>query len=201
MTDRFTRILDSRFLWLALALAMAALAARVPEWTWPPSSGQIASLVICAFVAAILASPQSDRPVHHSNSWAVRALQHRNALLSAGFAAFIASNRPNLLEAWIDALLLAVYLLLLDAVTMPARVFQRMASPLFLGGLVALICASAAILALHGSTSAGRRIGVAAIALALVAAGTAAAFTPAETRRVGSRRLEPPESDHHEVPR
>ena len=196
------RLLDSPALWICWGLVLAALAAGVPQWSWPPTSGEVAALVVAAVAAALLAAPQRHRPIAVSNQWQHRVNMHRNTLLTAGYVVLVAvGHRPSALVGTADGLALAGYLLLLDAATMPARVFRHTAQPYFLGTMAALVVAAGAITAMPGTRSSLPRIVAALTGCAVLAAVVAAAFSPADTRRVGSRRLESPESDYPGAPR
>src|SRR5260221_7403079 len=151
-------LLTSPLLWVLWGLAMAAMGVRLPEWTWPPDGGRIAGLTTCAVAAAVLARPYPGRPVVSSASWHHTLVVHRNTLLSAGFVVLVANEPPKVWEAGVDAALLAGYLLLVDAATMPAPALRRIANPPFLLGLAALIAVSTALIALPGSSSTARKL-------------------------------------------
>jgi hypothetical protein len=190
------RLLGSRVFWSCWGVAMAVAGLRIVPGPWPLGSNKIVAFVVLAAFAAVLAPPQLRRPLLLTSRWVHRVDMHRNTLLSVGFVLLVATEKATALEAGVDAALLGGYLLLLDAATMPSRVLRRLANPLFLLVLVATAAGSAALLALPAQTSVYPRIAAAAVALFVVAAAVATAFTASFSRRVGSSRPESPESDH-----
>jgi hypothetical protein len=168
---------------------MAAMGVRVPEWTWPPGAARLVGFTACAVAGAVLARPHTGRPVIDSARWHNVLLLHRNTLLSAGFVVLVATEPPKVWEAAVDAALLAGYLLMLDAVTMPVPVLRRVAGPWFLLGLAGLVAAATAIVALPGSDATVRKVVVAVAAATVLTVAVAAGFRAGDTRRVGSRGI------------
>ncbi|MEY9935352.1 hypothetical protein ABH926_010033 [Catenulispora sp. GP43] len=180
-------LLASRGFWAGYGVLMAVMGARLPMWSWPPHAGQLVELLFAAVMFAALAQPYTGRPVLASMRMHHMALAHRNTLLVGVFVALVASGKPQAWAAGVDALLLAGYLVLTDALTVPPRVLKRIASPAFLITLVAVIGGATALVALPAADDAYRPLLVAAAGAAALAAAMATAFGSAEERRVGSR--------------
>jgi hypothetical protein len=183
-------VLTSRVFWAGYGVVMAAVGARLPAWDWPPSVDKIVVLAVCALVFAGLAQPYLGRPVPASMRLHHVALVHRNTLLVALFVAVVAAQKPPAWVAGLDALVLAGYLLLTDAITMPAAMLRRIASPASLLALAGLIAGATALVGLPASTAEYRPILVAGAAAAALGAAVATAFGSGEERRVGSRGTE-----------
>jgi hypothetical protein len=182
-------LITTRMFWAGYGVAMAAMG-TLPAWSWPPNAGQVVELIFNVLVFAVLALPYVGRPVLESMRLHHIALVHRNTLLVALFVVLVASARPPAWAAGIDALLLAGYLLLIDALTLPPAVLRRTASPVFLLGLAALVGGATALVALPASSGVYRPVLVAAAGAAAFGAALATAFGSAGERRVGSRRTE-----------
>ena len=174
--------------WAGYGLAMAVMGTRLPMWSWPPDPGQVVELVFCAVAFAMLAQPYVGRPVLASMRLHHLASVHRNTLLPGAFAVLVACEKPPAWAAGVDALLLAGYLVLTDALTVPPRVLRRIASPAFLVALAAVIAAATALVSLPAASGTYRPVLVAAAAAAALGAALATAFGKGEQRRVGSRR-------------
>jgi hypothetical protein len=181
------RILRSPLPWVLWGLAMAVMGLGVPEWDWPPGTGGIMALAACSIAAALAATPYTGRQVIITTHLHHNLVIHRNTLLSVGFIALLAGGHtPAVWEVAVDAALLAGYLLMLDAVSVPAPVLRRLAHPGFLLGAAGLTAAATALVALPGADSALREVAVAAAAVAVLAVAMATGFRSGETRRVGS---------------
>jgi len=183
-------LLVSRTFWAGYGVALAVMGTRLPLWSWPPQGGQIAELAFCAVVFAALAQPYVGRPVLASMHFHDLAVVHRNTLLPGAFVVLVACEKPAAWAAGVDALLLAGYLVLTDALTVPPHVRKRIASPAFLLALVAAVAGATALLSLNATDGTYRPVLVAAAAAAALGAALATAFGRAEERRVGSRGTE-----------
>jgi hypothetical protein len=189
-------LLESPVLWVLWGVAMAVMGIGVPEWDWPPGAGGVAGLVLCVVLAALAAQPYTGRQIIVSSHFHHKLAIHRNTLLSAGFVVLVAGQRPPAVwEAAVDAALLAGYLLLLDAATVPFPVLRRLAHPLFLLGAAGLTAAATALIALPGTDSTLREVAVTAASVSMLAVAMATGFRTAESRRVGSRGPEAPQTD------
>lgn len=183
-------LLASRTFWAGYGVALAAMGTRLPLWSSPPQGGQIVELAFCAVVFAALAQPYVGRPVLASMRFHELALVHRNTLLPGAFVVLVACEKPPAWAAGVDALLLAGYLVLTDALTVPPHVRKRIASPAFLLALVAVVTGATALLSLKVTDGTYRPVLVAAAAAAAIGAAMATGFGRAEERRVGSRGTE-----------
>jgi hypothetical protein len=179
-------LLASRGFWAGYGVVMAVMGTRLPMWSWPPHAGQVIELLFAAVIFAALAQPHTGRPVLASMRMHHVALAHRNTLLVGAFVLLVAAGKPQPWAAGVDALLLAGYLVLIDALTVPPRVLKRLASPAFLITLVAVIAGATALIALPAQGDAYRPILVAVAGAAALGAAMATAFGSAEERRVGS---------------
>ena len=180
-------LLISRTFWAGYGIALAVMGTRLPLWTWPPQGGQVIELTFCAVVFAALAQPYVGRPVLASMRFHELALVHRNTLLPGAFVVLVACEKPPVWAAGVDALLLAGYLVLIDALTIPPHVRQRIASPAFLLALVAAVAGSTALLSLKAAGGSYRPVLAAVAAAAALGAALVTAFGSAEERRVGSQ--------------
>lgn len=183
-------LLASRGFWAGYGAAMAVMGTRLPMWAWPPKSSQVIELLFCVTVFAGLAQPYVGRPVLASMRLHYLAAAHRNTLLVGAFVILVACEKPQAWAAGIDALLLAGYLVLTDALTVPPRVLKRIAAPAFLLALAAVIAGATALVALPAASGAYRPVLAAVAAAAALGSAVATAFGGAEERRVGSRRPE-----------
>ncbi|MEY9907342.1 hypothetical protein ABIA35_003571 [Catenulispora sp. MAP12-49] len=183
-------LLATRGFWAGYGVAMAVMGVRLPMWSWPPQTDQVVVLLFATVIFAALAQPYTGRPVLASMRMHHMALAHRNTLLVGAFVILVAVGKPQAWAAGVDALLLAGYLVLTDALTVPPRVLKRIASPAFLIALVAVIAGATALVALPAADDAYRPILVAVAGAAALGAAMATAFGSAEERRVGSRRTE-----------
>jgi hypothetical protein len=183
-------LLTNRLFWAGYGTALAVMGTRLPLWTWPPDTVQPLELAFTIVLFAALAQPYTGRPVLTSVRIHHLAVAHRNTLLPGAFVILVATEKPPAWAAGVDALLLAGYLLLIDALTVPAGVLRRIASPASLLALAALIAGATALVALPASAGAYRPILAAAAAAAALGAALATAFGSAEERRVGSRGTE-----------
>jgi hypothetical protein len=179
-------LLASSTFWAGYGVALAVMGTRLPLWSWPPRGGQVLELAFCAVVFAALAQPYVGRPVVASMLFHNLAMAHRNTLLPGAFVVLVACEKPPAWAAGVDALLLAGYLVLTDALTIPPHVRKRIASPAFLLALVAVVAGSTALLSLKATDGSYRPVLVAAAAAAALGAALATAFGRAEVRRVGS---------------
>ena len=179
-------LLTSSLFWAGYGMLMAVTGTRLPAWSWPPTADQVADLAFSIPVFAALAQPYTGRPVLASMRVHHIAVAHRNTLLVGLFVILVASGRPPVWLAAADALVLAGYLLLTDALTVPPSVMRRLASPASLLALAALIAGATALIALPASAGAYRPLLAAAGAAAALGAAVATAFGSAEERRVGS---------------
>lgn len=185
-TGTVRRLLTSRAFWAGYGVLMAVMGTRLPMWSWPPAADQVAELAFAVVAFAALAQPYTGRPVLASMRLHHMAAAHRNTLLVGAFVTLVAGEKPPSWAAAVDALLLAGYLLMADALTVPAGVMRRLASPGFLLALAALIAGATALVAIPSSAGSYRPILAAAGAAAALAAALATAFGSAEERRVGS---------------
>jgi hypothetical protein len=183
-------LVTNRTFWAGYGAAMAVMGTRIPVWDGPPSVGRIVATALCAVVFAALAQPYLGRPVLVSHRLHHIARVHRNTLLVGLFVLLVAGQKPPAWAAGVDALLLAGYLLSIDAISVPPAMLRRIAAPLFLLGLAALIAGTTALVALPASTAGYRPMLVAAAAVAALGTALATAFGSGEQRRVGSRRTE-----------
>lgn len=180
-------LLRSPLPWVLWGVAMAAMGLGVTRWEWPPTPGGIAALSLCSLAAAVASIPYTGRQVVVSTRIHHNLVIHRNTLLSAGFVILVAGGHPpRVWEVAVDSALLAGYLLMLDAVTVPAPVLRRLAHPGFLLAAAALTAAATALVALPGSDSTLREVVVALAAAAVLAVALATGFRAADARRVGS---------------
>ena len=180
--------------WVVWGLAMAAMAAGVGRWDWPPTGGDIVGLALCSVGAVAASIPYTGRQVVISTRIHHNLVIHRNTLLPVGFVFLVASGHPpRIWEVAVDSALLAGYLLMLDAVTVPAPVLRRLAHPGFLLAAAALTAAATVLVALPGSASALRGVVVAIAAVAVLSVALATGFRAGDTRRVGSART--PQTD------
>ena len=192
------RLIASRTFWAGYGAVLAVMGTRLPMWSWPPTGRQVGGLLVTVVVFAALAQPYTGRPVLGSMRAPRVALVHRNTLLVGGFALLVAGGKVPPWAAGVDALLLAGYLVLIDALTVPAAVLRRIASPAFLLALAALVAGATALVALPASAGSYRPVLSAAAAAAALGAAVATAFGTgsrtgfgsAEERRVGSRGTE-----------
>jgi hypothetical protein len=177
----------NRPFWGVYGAAMAVMGSGLPFWTWPPDFTRVGILLFSLPASMLLAQPYLGRPVVSAMRLHRLAVVHRNTLLVGLFALLVATYRPPAWAAGVDALLLAGYLLLMDVVSIPAATLRRLASPVLLIGLTALIAGSTALVALPASDASYRPALAAVAAAAALAAAVATAFGRAEARRVGSR--------------
>jgi hypothetical protein len=183
-------LLTNRAFWAGYGVVMAVMGTRLAVWDGPPSGGRIVGAALCAVLFAALAQPYLGRPVLASMRLHHIARVHRNTLLVGLFVLLVAGQKPPVWAAGVDALLLAGYLLLIDAISVPPAMLRRIAAPAFLLGLAVLIAGTTALVALPASTAAYRPVLVAAAALAALGAALATAFGSGDARRVGSRGTE-----------
>lgn len=186
--DGLWALLAGRTFWAAYGVAMAVMGTRLPLWSWPPRPGQIFELSFCTVVFATLAQPYVGRPVLASMRLHNLARVHRNTLLPGAFVILVACEKPPVWAAGVDAALLAGYLVLTDALTVPPHVLRRIASPAFLLALAAVIAGATALVALPAADGSYRPVLAAVAAAAALGAALATAFGRAEERRVGSAR-------------
>jgi len=180
-------LLRSPLPWVLWGVAMAAMGLGVARWDWPPTSGGVAALAFCSVAAAVASIPYTGRQVVVSTRIHHNLVIHRNTLLPTGFVILVAGgDPPRIWEVAVDSALLAGYLLMLDAVSVPAPVLRRLAHPGFLLGAAALTAAATALVALPGSDATLREVVVALAAVAVLGVTLATGFRAGDTRRVGS---------------
>lgn len=179
-----SRLLASRLFWAGYGTVLAVMGNRL--WAWPLSGVQVLELAGTIVLFAALAQPVTGRPVLTAIRWHHLVWAHRNTLLPGAFVILVAAEKPPAWAAGVDALLLAGYLLLTDALSLPPSVMRRIASPLSLLALTAAAVGVTGLLALPASAGAYRPILAAVGAATALAAGVATAFGSAEERRVGS---------------
>jgi hypothetical protein len=179
-------LLTSKSFWAGYGVLMAVMGTRLPMWSWPPSSDEVVELVFNVLLFPALAQPHTGRPVLASMRVQHMANAHRNTVLAGLFVILVASGKPPAWAAGVDALLLAGYLLMTDALSVPPSVMRRLASPGSLLALAGLIAGTTALVAMPASAGAYRPVLAAAGAAAALGAAVATAFGSAEERRVGS---------------
>lgn len=179
-------LLTSKSFWAGYGVLMAVMGTRLPMWSWPPTSDEVVELVFNVLLFPALAQPYTGRPVLASMRVQHMATAHRNTVLAGLFVILVASGKPPAWAAGVDALLLAGYLLMTDALSVPPSVMRRLASPGSLLALAGLIAGTTALVAMPASAGAYRPVLAAAGAAAALGAAVATAFGSAEERRVGS---------------